>query len=105
MSKKFKAAARLRTRTWPGFGAGGSTSAHSMPSGSHHCLTSQVRIATIICEMLKDKVAIVTGASRGIGRAITEVFVREGAKVVICGRKQETMDQVAKEIGANVKPV
>ncbi len=55
--------------------------------------------------ILKDKVAIVTGASRGIGRSIAEVFAREGAQVVICGRKQETLNQVAKEIGGNVKPV
>ena len=55
--------------------------------------------------MLKDKVAIVTGASRGIGKAIAEVFAREGAKVVICGRKQDTLDQVAAEIGKNVMPV
>jgi len=55
--------------------------------------------------MLNGKVAIVTGASRGIGQAIAEAFVREGANVVICGRKQETLDQVAKEIGKNVKPV
>jgi dehydrogenase/reductase SDR family protein 4 len=55
--------------------------------------------------VLKDKVALVTGASRGIGRSIAEVFVREGAKVVICGRKQETLDQVAREIGNGVKPV
>ena len=55
--------------------------------------------------ILKDKVAIVTGASRGIGRSIAEVFVREGAQVVIVGRKQETLDQVASEIGPNAKPV
>lgn len=54
---------------------------------------------------LKDKVAIVTGASRGIGRAIAEAFVREGARVVICGRKQDALDQVAREIGPGAKGV
>jgi NAD(P)-dependent dehydrogenase (short-subunit alcohol dehydrogenase family) len=55
--------------------------------------------------MLKDKVAIVTGASRGIGRAIAETFVREGARVVICGRKGETLEQVAREMGPAVTPL
>jgi dehydrogenase/reductase SDR family protein 4 len=55
--------------------------------------------------MLKNKVAVVTGASRGIGRAIAETFVREGASVVICGRKRETLELAAKELGPDVTPV
>src|SRR5271169_4606940 len=63
------------------------------------------RLETEFVGSLDGKVAIVTGASRGIGRAIAEVFAREGARVVICGRKQETLDQAAREIGSSVKPV
>jgi len=55
--------------------------------------------------ILQDKTAIVTGASRGIGRSIAEVFIREGARVILCGRKQETIEQVAREMGTRAKPV
>jgi dehydrogenase/reductase SDR family member 4 len=55
--------------------------------------------------MLEDKIAIVTGASRGIGRAIAQAFAREGAKVVICGRKHETLQEVAREIGPAAIPI
>ena len=49
---------------------------------------------------LKDKVVIVTGASRGIGKAITLGFAAEGAKLSICGRTQETLDAAANEVQA-----
>lgn len=47
---------------------------------------------------LKDKVAIVTGASRGIGAEIARTFARAGAKVVVASRKIEGLQAVAAEI-------
>jgi 3-hydroxybutyrate dehydrogenase len=49
---------------------------------------------------LEGKVAAVTGGTRGIGRAIAEAFVREGAKVVINGRNEEKGQQALKEMDA-----
>ena len=47
---------------------------------------------------LDGKVAIITGASRGIGREITLLFAKEGAKLVITARNKEALESVAKEI-------
>jgi len=49
---------------------------------------------------LKNKVAIITGASRGIGKATALGFAKEGAKLSICGRTLETLESAAKEIKA-----
>lgn len=49
--------------------------------------------------------ALVTGASRGIGYAIAKKLAQNGDKIVITGRKKETLERVAKGLGQNVFPM
>lgn len=52
-------------------------------------------------QVLQDKVAIVTGATAGIGRAIAKKFAENGAKVALFGQNAERGAQVVEEIGAD----
>ncbi len=49
---------------------------------------------------VKDQVVLVSGASRGIGRAIAEGFAQRGAKVIITGRESATLEKTARAIEA-----
>ena len=54
---------------------------------------------------LKDKIAVITGGSEGIGLATAKLFAREGAYVFITGRRQKELDEAVKAIGRNVSGV
>jgi NAD(P)-dependent dehydrogenase (short-subunit alcohol dehydrogenase family) len=51
---------------------------------------------------LTDKVALVTGASKGIGKAIAKGFADSGAKVMLSSRKRDGLEEAAAEIGGDV---
>ena len=49
---------------------------------------------------LQDKVAIITGGSRGIGFETARTFLREGAAVILCGSREETAQKAVQELSA-----
>jgi len=54
---------------------------------------------------LENKVAVITGGNSGIGLSTAQAFIAEGAKVVIFGRNQKTLDAAVKTLGENAVAV
>lgn len=52
---------------------------------------------------LQDKVVVITGASMGIGEAIAKLFLREGAKLVLCARDLARTEAAAQRIGGTAE--
>lgn len=49
-------------------------------------------------KLLENKVAVITGGTRGIGKAIALNFLEQGAKVIICGSREETVSKAIQEL-------
>ena len=47
---------------------------------------------------LNDKVALITGGGRGIGKAVADAFAREGARLALCARTESELDQTVAEL-------
>ncbi|MCR9263749.1 MAG: SDR family NAD(P)-dependent oxidoreductase [Flavobacteriaceae bacterium] len=49
------------------------------------------------------KTALITGATSGIGKATAEIFAKQGFNLVLCGRRQDRLDELKEKLGQNVE--
>jgi NAD(P)-dependent dehydrogenase (short-subunit alcohol dehydrogenase family) len=76
--------------------------AHPLLAPRRHALYSDP-ISAASSSSLAGEIAIVTGGSRGIGRAIVELFVREGAAVAFCGREEAAGRELLGALGDDAR--
>jgi NAD(P)-dependent dehydrogenase (short-subunit alcohol dehydrogenase family) len=67
---------------------------------SFHLLPRHISSNTLSSSRLKGKVALVTGATRGIGLAIARALAAEGCDLVLTGRDETALEQIGRELGS-----
>src|SRR6186713_3328693 len=68
------------------------------PNNSNNIVIIQIIIKM---DKLKNKIAVITGGSSGIGLATAKEFIANGAKVVIFARDKQTLGEAVKQLGSN----
>jgi NADP-dependent 3-hydroxy acid dehydrogenase YdfG len=53
--------------------------------------------------IMKNKIALITGASSGIGKATAKIFAKNGIDLILCGRRQNRLDELEKELNSFCK--
>lgn len=53
--------------------------------------------------IMKNKIALITGASSGIGKATAKIFAKNGINLILCGRRQSRLDELEKELNSFCK--
>ena len=71
-----------------------------METRSFHLLPRHISSNTLSSSRLKRKVALVTGATRGIGLAIARALAAEGCDLVLTGRDETALEQIGRELGS-----
>jgi NAD(P)-dependent dehydrogenase (short-subunit alcohol dehydrogenase family) len=65
----------------------------------------QLTIKSSFMNRLQNKVAVITGGNSGIGFATAQLFIAEGAEVIITGRNKESVDKAVAELGQSAKGI
>jgi len=52
---------------------------------------------------VKDKIALITGATSGIGEATAKLFANHGIHLILCGRREERLEKLKQELSSKVK--
>ena len=52
---------------------------------------------------ITDRVTLISGGSRGIGKALAAGFVQRGARVIVTGRQAETLEETVRELAAGTE--